>query len=289
MSIHALPASARLAGGLLSGVLSVLGVLVVVAGGATPVLASGRGDEVTCLMPRDRILKVFVPAGAEAKIRRTAAGVIEVNRATCGSWFGAADVWNTRQIQVRSGSDGAQKVRIDLANGGFAPGYGDEAGQTDEIEFTVLLGKGDDSLAIDGTPAADHIAFGWVPGNMTAIPAINLDAEDADYDVSYLSVESVSAFGHDGNDTLTGNDPSTGRIAWLSLFLSGDADDDQLTGGANNDWLLGGSGDDTFKGGQGNDWLFAMDNAVFTDTLNGGAGTDNCSSDAEDVVAGCEG
>ncbi len=259
-------------------------VVVCFAGGATPVLAAGRSDGVTCRV-NDHIVRVDVAAGAEAVIDRTAAGVILVNGAVCGD-IDPPDVWNTQRISIYGG-DGSQKVRINLDNGPFAPGYGDEAGTTDEIEFTVLLGQDFDSLRIAGTPAADDIGFGWVQGVMIVIPAINLNAADGDHDVKYLSADYVSAWGYDGNDTITGNDPGTGTSAFLPLYLFGGGGDDELTGGADRDRLYAGSGNDTLRGGKAHDRLYAEDTVEGNDTLYGGDGNDVCISDPEDFETSC--
>nr|MBA2254899.1 hypothetical protein [Chloroflexota bacterium] len=189
-----------------------------------------------------------------------------------------------KQIRIE-GDNGGEEVTINLGNGGFAPGYGDEAGDTDEIEFILLMGQGWDRLDIEGTAGADEIAFGSKPGAWVPTPAINLNG-DGDHDVLYQSADFVIAWGYGGNDTLTGNDPSTGT-AFLPIRLTGGSGNDMLTGGSAADVLWGDGGNDTLKGGKGNDKLYTKDGVEGNDSANGGAGTDTCISDPEDFVSAC--
>jgi Ca2+-binding RTX toxin-like protein len=69
-------------------------------------------------------------------------------------------------------------------------------------------------------------------------------------------------FGGDGND-----------------LVKGQANDDTLRGEAGNDKIVGGAGNDTLLGGAGNDLLIGglrVHEGVFSNSIDGGAGTDTC-------------
>ena len=111
------------------------------------------------------------------------------------------------------------------------------------------------------------------------------EVTDADYNaaspfdpVHYLG----TAFGYDGNDTLTGSDQANN-------FLYGGAGNDSVTGSVNEDFLFGQAGNDILTGAAGNDRLYGGDGA---DTLHGGAGDDlmtgGAGADLFDAAAGSD-
>jgi PASTA domain-containing protein/hemolysin type calcium-binding protein len=102
--------------------------------------------------------------------------------------------------------------------------------------------------------------------------AVDLDAVTP---TAFPALESVAAFGEDGDDTIAGSA--------LDDELHGGSEDDTLRGNAGNDELNGGDGDDRLLGGAGEDKLFA---AVGTDSLDGGAGSDLYSLDLFELGPG---
>jgi RTX calcium-binding nonapeptide repeat (4 copies)/PASTA domain len=80
---------------------------------------------------------------------------------------------------------------------------------------------------------------------------------------AFTSVQTLSVFGDEDNDTIVGSQHAD--------ELEGDLGDDTLRGNAGNDELAGGSGDDRALGGAGNDNLYA---AFGNDSLDGQAGSD---------------
>jgi Ca2+-binding RTX toxin-like protein len=82
----------------------------------------------------------------------------------------------------------------------------------------------------------------------------------------------------------SGNDLLVGSTHDDTLF--GGAGDDTLRGGAGNDYLSGGPGRDQLFGDGGNDQLFARDGVI--DRLDGGAGFDRATLDANDLRAAIE-
>ncbi|MGI9600634.1 MAG: S8 family serine peptidase [Acidimicrobiales bacterium] len=99
------------------------------------------------------------------------------------------------------------------------------------------------------------------------------------------------AWGNEQNDVL--NDPGGTNV------LNGGPGDDVATGGSGPDQIFGDgdnsqAGDDTLLGGGGSDFLlgFAGNDSInsvdgFPDTVNGGPGADNCTTEAIDTVFNC--
>jgi Ca2+-binding RTX toxin-like protein len=87
-------------------------------------------------------------------------------------------------------------------------------------------------------------------------------------------------WGHGGDDDLiggTGDDDIYGGDG--DDLIKGQADDDLLEGEGGADKIRGGNGDDTVRGGDGDDTLFGgllRHQGVFTNVIDGGAGTDVC-------------
>jgi hypothetical protein len=230
---------------------------------------------------------------------------------------GAATVTNTAYITIKDASyltaGSVDPFYIDLTGGAYAPGFGDEPGSSDEIEFNVKLGGGQDGFGILATgPTPQVIRL----GTKTGTPLINLNASETDGidpDVALHGVDEAFVYasyaadrvrgdggagsgskgfdrrlhtvGFDGNDRLVGGtagDSITGDSALSSTvpgadFINGLAGRDVLWGGGNNDSMYGGPGDDALYGGPGND------------SLDGGGGVDRCYGEAgSDTFTGCE-
>ena len=88
------------------------------------------------------------------------------------------------------------------------------------------------------------------------------------------NTSTITAFGLDGNDTITLNE-ANGALGKANLF--GGAGNDVLTGGSGNDQLFGESGNDTLLGKGGNDLLFG---GAGNDVLTGGDGDDQMFGEA---------
>jgi Ca2+-binding RTX toxin-like protein len=146
-------------------------------------------------------------------------------------------------------------------------------------------------------------------------------------DQFFPGVGNDRAIGNGGNDIFNadlpfdGSDDFTGgagvdtaayntRAAALTITLDGVANDgfagegdnvradlenvfggsgaDNITGNASANEFRLGNGADTVRGLGGDDLLSATDGVAGNDTVNGGAGTDRCLSDAGDVETACE-
>lgn len=230
--------------------------------------------------------KVKVNANAGGYIKRSITGNIIVNGVWCG---GVATVDNTDTIVVLAGA-GTQIFSIYLDYSGFRPGYTDEPGNSDEIEMSVSLGGGTDSLNIIGSGAADNIVVGKSSG-LAVLGKLNLNATESrgvDADLTLIvGIEEVVIYGKDGADTISGaGGAGTGEPANFTLKLAGDDGADILTGGAVGDKIAGGPGADVMKGGAGPDWLDAQD-GTGGDSVFGGTGADTCLLDAGDTATSC--
>jgi ELWxxDGT repeat protein len=213
---------------------------------------------------------------------------------TCGG----ATVNNVDSVEI-AGSDQADSLTINLAGGQFAPGLTPEATGVSEIEFTIDLGDGSDTLIVQGGTAVDKLVFGTTGANVTG---------DSDADLTLTAIEAVTLLGADGNDTLSGGGASgTGNPFTKSLTLRGEGGSDKLTGGTQNDLFDGGIGNDTFTSKNAADGADAQVGGAGTDTAtyasrtgavtivldglandgsSGGAEGDNVGTDVEKVTSG---
>ena len=199
--------------------------------------------------------------GDDGIIARTGAGEFTVFApgivdATCGG----ATMTNTDMVDI-DGATGTEKLTIDFAAGPFAPGMTDEAGSTDEIEWSI---DPIDELIINGSGGADTIRLGASGINLS--PGSDTDADV----IPATPIDLVTVNAAAGADVVTGGgafgaDPGW----WMSpLLLNGDAGADKLTGGLANDELSGGTEKDT---------LLALKIADGSDLFLGGAGVDTLS------------
>ena len=228
----------------------------------------------------------------EADIMRAAGTTfITVNAGLCmGGPTSAATITNTKRIVVNL-NGGENRANINLSLGAFAPGFGNERGTSDEIEFTVN-GDADDVLAIVGRSGADRIRLGTTNGQ----PRVNLNAQETtgvDADITVNGTGSLWVFGVGGNDTISANGAKgTGSPLVSRIEFVGGTGNDTLTGGMGNDSLFASSTDadpddhDAIKGMAGTDLIDVADGDGL-DEIDGGAATDQCVTDVGDAVVGC--
>lgn len=237
---------------------------------------------------------------------------IEVNGAACG----LATTANTDTIVVTGAAGFAQTVNIDLFGGDFAPGLAVEGAApiTSEIEFTIDLGDGDDTLNVWASDGDDAITFGTVPEVVAsvgppvvvAVPAKDYIAlnDDLDADVTGPAGAGIAGVENYGDlDGLTGDDwlsagggQGTGSaFEWQDMVINGGLGRDTLTGGIGADTLDGGDGSDWLDGGDGDDdidgGLTGDDTVSFASVSSGvnaeideGAG-DASSADDDDTLS----
>jgi Ca2+-binding RTX toxin-like protein len=216
-------------------------------------------------------------------VSRTQGGHIIVNSAWCG---GAATVTNTDQI-VAQGNGNINEFIVQLGYGGFAPGFTDEAGTSDEIEFSVALKGGMDDIVVYGTKADEKWVLGRANTILGVVRTINLNAKEMtgiDADLGFTSVERLDLQLGRGNDQVesTGG-TGTGNLTMdTPLIVNGEDGNDTIVGGTGPDALFGGAGSDTLVGHAGDDLLFTQDGVNGNDSATGGAGSDVCHADAGD-------
>jgi hypothetical protein len=230
-----------------------------------------------------RVTVQIVGSPTHTVISRDGLGHINLD----GTWCDAtATVTNTDGIIVTGDGD-LQTLVIELANKGFKPGFTNEAGKSDEIEFTIDLGPGSDTLFINGTNAVQKVDFGQGNSQFVVVRRINLNSAESTGVDTDVSVTGVEVFGIDvmgGNDRVraqgkqgTGPDPFG-----LPLQVYGGDGNDVIRGGPAGDDLFGGLGLDEIWGNGGPDTIHLIDFAG-GDIGHGGPGTDVCEKDNGDT------
>lgn len=218
-------------------------------------------------------------------LSRDAQGRILLNSVWCQS---TATVANTDKIIV-NGDGGFQNLTVNIANGGFRPGFTDEPGTSDEIEFEVNLGGQPDSategLAIFGTTAVDKIDLGQ--NDAGTVRRVNLNAAEAtgiDSDMSVKGIERATVYGDASDDVIRARGKAgTGPAAFaLPLLVYGGHGNDTIKGGNAADGLFGEQGTDTVYGFGGADTLH-LDDGAPGDVGYGGTGADAALTDAGDT------
>jgi len=227
-------------------------------------------------------------AAAAATLGRTTAGVITDTGVALadpdadGNSCAGATVNNIDAIAVTGGA-GAELLTIDLANGGFVGTDGNE------VDISLALGAGADTLTITGTAGAENIRFG--------VDGVNLNGDD-DVDLTgETTAEIITVNAGGGNDTLSGaGGLGTGLTATEALVLNGGDGVDTITGGSGADTINGDAGDDVVDGAGGNDGATGtpatakVQGGAGDDTVSGGAGNDDVFGDAgDDTVLGGSG
>ncbi len=184
--------------------------------------------------------------GTTGELNTGPGGVILADGVACG----AATVTNTDTIFVTGDAD-SEQVTIRQDNGPWAPGFTDEAGSSDEIEFELDLATSSagsvQSMAYYATPGVDRINAGVIGGGVPTT-AVNLNAGEADgKDSDLKTAESrgkLTIHALDGNDILNDNKaaPGTSTIADRLIWRDGGGND---TVTANSE-IVAGPGDDTY-------------------------------------------
>ncbi len=195
---------------------------------------------------------------------------------------------DTDTIELNENAAGTSNVsfRLALANGPFAPGFTDEPGGSDEIEFDVAAdADGVDDFQVLGRTGDDNIRFGTaggvVSGNLNAGEIAGADGGDRDVDTT--GIDGLSMDGQGGQDTITadgapGAPDFDGPVPLRVSFLGGAGNDTLRSGtfasGAFSNALGGDAGDDTMTGNIGSDSIQVGEG---NDVADGGGGSDSAS------------
>lgn len=276
--------------------------------------ASPAGATVSCV--QDEFGQPFITLtapGDRVEVRVGPGGAIQFDGGPGFVSCGTATVSNTDTVTITDTSGGATSAVIALSGGPFAPGFGDEPGNSGEIEFSIRLGGQHlDTVAVNGTDGDDLLVAG--AGGINLNPA---ESTGVDADVLLDGVKEILLSGRDGDDQLrgTGGFGTGGDVAGLETFnlhggpdrdvlrgsdemglqcrfdpaggfggtlpqefIYGEEGNDRINGGERGDCSSGGPGDDVVQGSGGRD---AVMGGAAADTVAGG--------DSEDQVHGDRG
>src|SRR5207249_1775929 len=98
------------------------------------------------------VLTVAAPLNGAITFSRSGANLAVTGAGSCA----AVALSNVETVNV-VGSAGNDTVTFDLAGGSFTPGWRSELDNDPEIQFTLSLGAGIDTLVLQGGPADDVI------------------------------------------------------------------------------------------------------------------------------------
>ncbi|MGH9194490.1 MAG: calcium-binding protein, partial [Acidimicrobiia bacterium] len=233
---------------------------------------------VTCSFdPVAKVVTINSSGPDTIELARTAGGTLVVNNEFCFDATGVAlaTLGNTETINFTvSGPDADQVAILNISGTGFTGGSDEDPDMIpptllDEVEISVSLGGGSDSLIVLGRNSAapneeDTITLG------TSGIALN---EDDDADVLLTDVESLEVQGRAGNDIIcaAGNAasgcPDDGDPNTPQGFGAGPP----LTQGV---LINGGAGSDNETGGNGDDTFFQESVSNGGDRMDGGPGDD---------------
>jgi hypothetical protein len=259
--------------------------------------SAARGDSATCAFDAvTHILSVEVtPSNDSApSLNVIQGGEIVISDGDGGSDCGSATVTNTDTIALASMSESEPFGPFHVHQvPAFVPGFTNETGSSDEIEFLVDLGAQGGHVDFD-FHASTSPAVVAAGGNEINLNAAEVDAIDADVTVTgskgvieFFDTEFADVIDAGGGGPGVPAQPFRRRVfigdyvldTGADVFVGGSGDDalfgvggdDHLEGGSGDDHMSGSSGDDVVLGGPGNDVLYGSRGA---DTMGGDRGED---------------
>jgi hypothetical protein len=145
--------------------------------------------------------------------------------------------------------------------------------------LTVMLDHKGKTLTITGSPHADHIL---IQRNPDIPEKVFIRVNGVVNTMSFEKFKRINMSTGRGNDTIVLSDRYGQLPTSRVIKVSGDSDNDTITGGFGPDSLFGGGGDDVLVGNGGNDTL---DGGAGDDTVTGGNGTDSLlGGDGDDLI-----
>ena len=259
-----------------------LAMAVALLGAATPATVAAAGASCTYSAADHKVTLTITGASTNTALYRVISGAITLN----GNYCGAATLTNTDTIVV-TGDAQSQVLFITLALGAFTPGFTNEAGSSDEIEITVNLGGGDDTLRLVGNDNVNKFVFGQDNAQAGTPRKINLNAGEStgiDGDVTLTNVENITVYGEGGNDVIraqgkTGAGPNP---LTLPMLVYGGPGADIIKGGDAGDRIYGEAGKDEVWGFGYGDFIH-LDDGAPGDKGYGGGGIDLAYIDPGDI------
>jgi Ca2+-binding RTX toxin-like protein len=228
----------------------------------------------------------------------------------------------TKKATLNPGVDLESMVGYTATLKGGSGGVKDLAGNplaTDKVwSFTTtaectLSGVSTSAETITGTPGDDVICGGAGPDTIMGLEGNDILKGEGGADMLFGGIGDDTLDGGIGTDTanysgstaaisaslLNNSATGEGLDALVSVEnltgsnfaddLTGSAGNNSLNGAAGADAIVGKEGADTLTGAGGNDTLDSRDEVEGNDSLNGGAATDTCTTDAtEKSILNCE-
>jgi Ca2+-binding RTX toxin-like protein len=200
--------------------------------------AAARGA--TCSFdPSTHVDSVVETGSATIVHMAVSAGTIMVNTIACGT------VNTVDTIHVDMGNFVNVRAFIDLSGGPFAPGFTDEPGSSDEIEFTIENLGSNVPVDLEGTAGPDSFTLGQHLAIPAPIPEINLnaaqDGASPDFDVQiFARPPFIDAGMLGGDDSISAAGTGVGNSGPLSVPIA-------VADGPGADHVTGGTGDDAFQ------------------------------------------
>jgi len=141
----------------------------------------------------------------------------------------------------------------------------------DTLNINATLVDGTDSLSmrIESGDGSDNINYTSANASLSAL----IYAGGGVDDITIIGTSSVTTYGQDGDDTISGG-------AGVDRIYGGLGSDD-INGNSGNDVIRGEDGDDIINGNNGNDSILGG-NGI--DTINGGSGADTLYGDGDDDI-----
>jgi len=239
------------------GNLRPLAVVVLIVGLQLVVSAPAARAATCSFNPTTHVDSVVATEQADLVDMSVSVGTIMVDGAPCG----AVTTVDTMNVDMAGFADA--RAYINLGGGPFAPGFTDEPGSSDEIEFNIENLGQDDPVEVDGTDLGDSITLGAHLAIPAPIPEINMnaaqDGASPDVDVQIFGTPFfISSDLLAGNDTIGAMGTGVGVSGPLAVGLV----------------VADGPGADGVTGGVGDDGFLTEDTPDPGDTFSGRSGTD---------------
>lgn len=214
---------------------------------ATAVVPTGAGAQggLTCTYDagEHEMNIVLTDSNVSSYGMRVDSAVIYVANDPCTP---SATVEEVDTIKVDDTGGASVDITIEIAEP-FAPGFTNEPGGSDEIEFIFNSGDGEDSITIRGDSAGTSrlkVRAGRKMVEGLKRNVLNLNAGEAtgiDHDVVLNGVENILMEGDKRADVLGAQGgAATGKSTTLPVRLVGDLGKDKLTGSRFGDLIEGG-------------------------------------------------